>query len=798
MGDRSKDEEATPAGSEEPWREERPRSKNQLEGPAAAWLGQRFPVGTRLYCRVGRVLPVGVEAFPISASDVQAFVHRQEWTWLRRVLDLSDLARIGDEFQAEVLGYGRAGLVLSRKKCTPDPLKEFQRKHRPGETVQGRLKLLSPNHAGIKLEIGSGETAIDGFVPASELPPSALSQDGFGLLVGDHLAGRILRFDRDSVVLSVRDQLRARDAWIASSGDVEPATLQHNPKLGPTLERLYYKQRLAEAPGLTASDRVREEIHRILLVEDEDSVANSLRDALEHAGFEVETASTSRAARETLRTKSFDLLVLDRNLQGAEGTELLQDPSVLVAFRLVCILTGTPSQEVFDAYADLAAERRLLVLEKPTPPEALFEQLDRLLENEGSLEARAQPSLETSIPAPDSEFQIWRPRQFGRQEQLEELMIELRTLCDADYAFLLAYEEGPVFRRVAGNFVELTREMQQHLEVSAVGNVITRREHAFDASLEGTAASHHQHLLEVIRVTSFQGFGLSYSDRARYGTFLLNDKPRPLKPLSEAERRLWELRITQHLVEARFATALVDNQTMLLKGLLTSALLHEVGNRLQTLTDHSALLVETVKSVTDGKGGIDQDQALELMKSTAGISAASKNLDDLVRTFRNLFGAEGSERVLLDQLLQNLERTFRSVAHRDGVNLKVDLVGKTPAVNLNPKFLEQPILNLLLNAKEQMVLSGSHTRRIWLTAEASQGARYPIKISVRDTGPGIHARDSDRVFDLFFTTKPKGTGLGLFIARLLVERFGGRICLESSTLFEGTTFTLELPESVIA
>jgi signal transduction histidine kinase/DNA-binding NarL/FixJ family response regulator len=790
-------------GENPPRDEEEGAEKPQVAASADRRAGPRlaaiYPIGAEIECRVSRVLPVGVEAHPVEAPEVRAFVHRHEWTWLRRIIELSDHAHAGDPFKGRVQGYRRRSLILSRKRCLPDPFEEFKRTHRPGDGVEGRFSLLLNNDAGIRLEIGAGESAVEGFVPRSELPPVALDLDGFGLLAGDLLAARILRFEADAVVLSVRDQLGRRDAWIVGTENRDLTTLQHHPVVGLTLERLYYQQRLAEAPGLFPGARVREEIQRILLIEDEEAVATSLSDALIRAGFMVETGDGGARTLETLQAAPVDLLVLDRNLQGAEGTDLLNEPGVLAATRFVCILTGTPSPEVYTWHTELAAAGRLLVLDKPTPPNVLFARLDALLSREGP--PPAQPTIGLAPHLPDEDVQIsrWLAHPFGHPEKLASLLADLRSRLGADYACVLAYEEGPRFRLVAGNFVALTRGVQQNLEMSPVGTTVREHRYIYHSPIGETARNEYRHLREVIPAGAFAGFGIAYSDQARYGVFLINEGTRPLPPFSPEDRSLWELRITQHLIEERFTAALVENQTLLLKGLLTSALLHEVGNRLQTLADHSALQVDVAREIESANRQLNEAQLVDLLKSTEGVRGSAKDLEDLVNTFRNLFGGtDAPERVRVDHLLESLERAFRSMANREALRVRVEIREKIPAVTLNPKLLEQPILNLLLNAKEQMALRGSAVRRIWLVAGITADARFPVEIRVRDTGPGIHALDRDRIFNLFFTTKPKGTGLGLFIARLLVERFGGELRLDRSLLFEGSEFCIKLPMAVIS
>jgi signal transduction histidine kinase len=105
--------------------------------------------------------------------------------------------------------------------------------------------------------------------------------------------------------------------------------------------------------------------------------------------------------------------------------------------------------------------------------------------------------------------------------------------------------------------------------------------------------------------------------------------------------------------------------------------------------------------------------------------------------------------------------------------------------------LKQVILNLLKNAIEATPPGGMMT--IGTQGPSMQGpGEGHVRLSISDTGCGITPENRERIFDLFFTTKPRGTGLGLPICRRIVEDHGGRIAVEARP-GEGTTFTVWIP-----
>ena len=99
--------------------------------------------------------------------------------------------------------------------------------------------------------------------------------------------------------------------------------------------------------------------------------------------------------------------------------------------------------------------------------------------------------------------------------------------------------------------------------------------------------------------------------------------------------------------------------------------------------------------------------------------------------------------------------------------------------------LKQVMLNLILNGLQAMPGGGT------LTIEAARG-RDGLMLAVADTGDGIPPEALPRVFDPYFTTKAKGLGLGLAIARRIIEEHGGKIEVESQPA-RGSRFSVILP-----
>src|SRR5205814_904760 len=118
---------------------------------------------------------------------------------------------------------------------------------------------------------------------------------------------------------------------------------------------------------------------------------------------------------------------------------------------------------------------------------------------------------------------------------------------------------------------------------------------------------------------------------------------------------------------------------------------------------------------------------------------------------------------------------------RQGIRHHVDLPIGLPLVMLDPGAFRQALMNLFVNARQAMPLGGEMIVRV-----RRQGNF--VELSVTDTGVGMRPDDLERCFEVYFSTKKGGTGLGLATTRRIVEEHGGMIAVVSE-LGRGTSFS---------
>jgi signal transduction histidine kinase len=140
------------------------------------------------------------------------------------------------------------------------------------------------------------------------------------------------------------------------------------------------------------------------------------------------------------------------------------------------------------------------------------------------------------------------------------------------------------------------------------------------------------------------------------------------------------------------------------------------------------------------------------------------------------------------ETLQTWAREWQTLATTYGVTLRFDGVEHLGYVAFHESTLRRAILNLVHNALDAMPHGGTLTL-------AGQRTATHVEIQVRDTGSGIPAERFAKIFEPLYTTKPGGTGLGLYIVREIVAAHAGEMTVHSVE-GHGTTFTITLPVAI--
>ena len=227
-------------------------------------------------------------------------------------------------------------------------------------------------------------------------------------------------------------------------------------------------------------------------------------------------------------------------------------------------------------------------------------------------------------------------------------------------------------------------------------------------------------------------------------------------------------------------------------GRLTSGIAHEIGNPIGIVLGYLDLLKQTDLAPEEQNDFIARSE-----KEITRINHIIRQLLDMSRS-----SAGESKPMSIHQLLQDLNSVFNYQPAANDIVFESNLEATDDLVFADPDRLRQVFLNILLNALDAVNINPSGDARIKMITERTSGDTDVhsdpegnfIKVTIQDTGPGIHPSHLPHVFDPFFTTKQpgKGTGLGLSVSFMIVEKLGGHISVSSSEEM-GAVFQVILP-----
>ena len=241
--------------------------------------------------------------------------------------------------------------------------------------------------------------------------------------------------------------------------------------------------------------------------------------------------------------------------------------------------------------------------------------------------------------------------------------------------------------------------------------------------------------------------------------------------------------------------------------LLAASVAHEIGNPLNALHIHLQLMEREVKKLqsapppsaagparglrkkarTETVGGDPQDIAGKLGHYLDVCKGEIARLDYIVTQFLQAIRPSPAQLkpTALNDVVRETIELLRPEMENRGIAIKEKLARRLPLAALDPAQIKQVLVNLIKNALQAMTRGGTLT----LQTDASMDG---IILTVADTGGGILQEQLNRIFEPFYTTKQKGSGLGLMIVQRIVREHKGRIELESH-VGQGTVFRLWLP-----
>lgn len=247
------------------------------------------------------------------------------------------------------------------------------------------------------------------------------------------------------------------------------------------------------------------------------------------------------------------------------------------------------------------------------------------------------------------------------------------------------------------------------------------------------------------------------------------------------ERRL--RRVAEQAVKEQ-TFQLAHASRLAVAGELTGSIAHEINQPLGAILSNA-----DAADLILAAGGDRRD---ELRAILTDIRRDDLRASEVIRVLRASLARQEVEKAPfeINEAVREVEAVLGAEARKRRVALEIRPDARPVTFTGNRIQVQQVVINLVLNAMDAVEDMPDDRRRVSVSVA---GGGPSIRITVRDRGAGIAPEDAPRVFQSFFTTKKKGMGLGLSIARTLVAAHGGRIWAESSLPDSGAAFFVELP-----
>jgi PAS domain S-box-containing protein len=239
------------------------------------------------------------------------------------------------------------------------------------------------------------------------------------------------------------------------------------------------------------------------------------------------------------------------------------------------------------------------------------------------------------------------------------------------------------------------------------------------------------------------------------------------------------------LREAQANLARVSRVTTM--GELTASLAHEIKQPIAAAVTNAKTCLRWL--------GRDQPDVAEAREAAARNIKDITRASDIISSISLLFKKGALQRELVDvnELIREMIVLLRSEANRYSVSIRTELAEDLPKLMADRVQLQQVFMNLMLNGIDAMKETTGGGE---LTIKSEAGDAQ-LLISVSDTGVGLPLKQAEQIFKAFFTTKGKGTGMGLPISRSIIESHGGRLWVTDNS-GRGATFQFTLPRTVAA
>jgi signal transduction histidine kinase/predicted RNA-binding protein with RPS1 domain len=731
-------------------------------------------IGDRLRGKVSRISSNKI--FLEFQQGYRGIIRQREMSWDKKDANPYEMVKEGEEVDAIVLliDSERNNLELSMRYAVHDPWKISLQEAKPDDVVEGTVE--GVREYGAFVEITEGVT---GFLPVSDIRLDGnIEKAHEALWVGDKVRAAIQKIDTDKRQLQISIKKYLASQPFSSSYDHGSHTLREFLDASTLQVMKQIMGDISDETDLPEPDR----IQRVLIVDDNKEFCASMGQLLKEWGYVVLEAEGLSAARDLIEKQPVDVTFLDLSLSDGSAIEFAVELKNRFPYTHTLLLSGI---DAVDVQVEEAQKNDLPLEYKPFGARPLAEYLIKLEKDGGGLPTKKD---------------VFHPRPAQLQEEslagyidsdIQQVVHDIVSKSNA--------KGGALFQRTPGKKGEIEWlyldqvEMQNEeahtlLFYSPVEDVIReQKDLIIDNIYDNPAQS--KYLVKAIPFISCAGFSIQVPSNPQTSAFFLfSDTPKAFtkQALSDSERLTLESFLFRRMVFG----ALLSTHNEVLRSQLRAGALHDVNNSLGSVDFKLSRLAERMTELIEDYSRETAAQSSLLVNEIQTITAQMQKTLELFRKLGRINTAEETD---INSIVRRGVDHQKALASHLNVELSLSLDHNMPSMILNPTHLQQTIENIMLNAIQWS--AGRRTHQVEVSTKYEpDDLKRPIKVRVADTGPGIHQQlQTEKIYELGYSTRENGSGLGLFIAKALVHAMGGDIEIEKSIMEVGTTMCIELP-----
>ncbi len=756
------------------------------------------------------IIEVNRFGLKVVVEDKAAFIKRRDIDWANPAYDVMSSYFTGQKIEVmELRGRSRKDSIYSIKHLSSDPFKDFIEIYDSHKTfiVEGTVREILTEITFLVLQdYNTGVIIKNDFKYLSNYKQKALS-DIFA--VGDHVRGVVRDIDilRENLLVSISSYMH----YTYSNKKVKKSD---NTKLeeiwGDSLESYKRYLGIIEKKEITADNFDKSfdlDAHNILCIENEESQIEIFKRICNNLGIHNSCFFFSEEKAQDLDVKLKDItnytaIFVDNQLGGNNINSKYRFAGIKYIIKILEIRPDCPV--IFVSGHDKEKSKKMLktanlhnkvyYMLKPYRTEDIVDAL--------SWSAKALDERYAEIIAHQYKETALNPEKNFLTEEAH-IMDLLNNLVKSSFVSVAILRMNTITLEVDSLFFTGSSEIdwakyKSKLISSPVIDVLQHKKPCvfFDSIKKGVLRNFPN---ELRNIRSFIGIPLKDFGEANFGVFIF-DSSGAIKESDFLQLLNNTEKISLLLERYLFKIKMRDGLKIQTMGVLYSSMRHELVSIIGDISAYNLVdQWDRFKKVSSKSRTNEESQKTIFRKKLMIVQDRTRDLRKLLKFYSSLEeSGETIERVSLIELINRVIKKLEKSDDAAYIDLNFNNFSDKSEIiiNVSRTRLSQIIRNVLLNACQQIDQSELPHRfvTVELHYKAEEDDRLPIKISVKDSGPGIHRKNFESIFDLFNTTREGGTGLGLNICRQFLKEIGGKISVKESYMLTGSEFLIELRE----